>query len=382
MPKSNPDPVQTAFVVLSDLHFGNDLYEGPGTPLLYVPFSIYGSDRKVTRYLEGRCRGHFAPCVKRLPQYLAMLLWRLKRDGYQKDNFDLFILLGDQSTLTDERSYRFLREYLRQDEYETIDADGGGHSCLGLGIKQPEMLLAIPGNHDKLLRSTLNLYNNEFSRKLELKEEVRKQRCAIAVRQFGEREFIFILVDASTYCTEDLKLDASCRIHLAGGNVSRELREDVGIKLTALRNSGELDADLKLKTSFVEAMKILLVHYAVDGSQFGSGLEELVLPHSCEGLKALVDMLISEFQLGLVLHGHLHFPLLYNYNGVQVISATTATRVDKDSKTGFFMVKVFQGGTVLAEHHVWTGVDYTPDPDKSLSGSLGQFPGERGGKAA
>ena len=379
MPKSNP--IETAFVVLSDLHFGNDLYEGAGTPPLNVPVSIYGFDKKVARFFESRCRGHFPPCVKKLSQYLGTLLWRLKRDGYQRDNFDLFILLGDQSTLTDERSYKFLREYLSQDEYETTDADGGGHSCLGLGIK-PEMLLAIPGNHDKLLRSTLNLYRDEFSRKLELREEVREQRCSIAVRQFAGREFIFVIIDPSTYCIEDLKLDASSRDHLAAGNVSPELLEDVQIKLAAMRDSNKLDADVKLETSFAEAMKVLLVHYAVDDARFGLGLEELVLPHACEGLKALVDMLISEFQLGLILHGHLHSPLMYNYNGAQVISATTATRVDKGRKTGFYMIKVSQSGTVQAEHHLWTGIDYTLDPDRSLSGSLGRFPGERGGKAA
>jgi hypothetical protein len=82
-------------------------------------------------------------------------------------------------------------------------------------------------------------------------------------------------------------------------------------------------------------------------------------------------MMREKYQLSLALHGHLHRPLLYNFNDVQVISATTATRVDKSGKTGFFLIKVLDTGTIRAEHHVWTGVDYTPDPDQNLSRDVG-----------
>jgi folate-dependent phosphoribosylglycinamide formyltransferase PurN len=75
-----------------------------------------------------------------------------------------------------------------------------------------------------------------------------------------------------------------------------------------------------------------------------------------------------------VLHGHLHVPLLYNYNGVQVISVSTSTRVDENGQTGFYLIKVFDSGSIVAEHHLWTGVTYTPDPSNTLTKDLGYFP--------
>ena len=141
-----------------------------------------------------------------------------------------------------------------------------------------------------------------------------------------------------------------------------------------LREHGKLDAELKLKTNFNDAMKVLLVHYAIDERRFPSGLDEIILPHQCDGLGDLVDMMREEYQLSLAMHGHLHHPLLYNFNGVQVVSATTATRADKPGKTGFFLLKVLDSGTVRAEHHFWTGVDYTPDPDNTLSRDVGYLP--------
>jgi predicted phosphodiesterase len=367
--------LEHVFVVLSDLHFGNDLFESPTTPLLNVPIATYGlSGQKITKFFEDRCRGHSVACVRKLPRYLRMLLWQLRQDGYPESKFDLFILLGDQSTLAHANSYKFLREYIHQTEYETKDADGT-FTCAGLGVAASD-IIAIPGNHDKILRSSLTLYNNEFTRVLGLPEEVQPQRCTIAVRRFGEHEFVFILIEPSTYSDEDLKLGTDFRSHLAAGKVSEKLIEDVQTKLGILRDRGQLSADIKLQNSFSSAVKILLVHYAVDDTKFKSTLEEFVLPHGCEGLANLVDLLKVEFQLSLVLHGHLHVPMLYNYNGVQVISATTASRVDDARKTGFFLLKVFKSGNMVAEHHLWTGVGYTLDPDASLTRDVGYFPSQ------
>ena len=238
----------------------------------------------------------------------------------------------------------------------------------------PSDILAVPGNHDKLLQKSLDLYHEEFSRKAKIREEVRPQMCSIAIRSLAGREFIFILVEPSVYCKQDLKLGSDFRSHLAAGKVSAKLVEDVRTKLGILREHGKLDAELRLRTNFNDAMKVLLVHYAVDEGRFPSGLDEMVLPHQCDGLGDLVNMMREEYQLSLAMHGHLHHPLLYNFNGVQVVSATTATREDKPKKTGFFLLKVLDSGTIRAEHHYWTGVDYTRDPDKNLTNDVGRFP--------
>ena len=331
--------VETVFAVLSDFHFGNDLHEAPEVQLLNIPITYKDTTEKITRYFAAQCRGHEISCVKRLPRYLKTLLEELKDQGYQGKTFDLFVLLGDQSTLANEQSYRFLCEYLSQESYQTTDGYMT-YRCSGLEIA-PSQLLAIPGNHDKLLRKDLNLYHNEFTHWLNLPERLQPQRSSLSVRRFWGREFVFISIEPSIYCNEDLTLDGDTRKHLARGAVSKLLAEDVRTKLALLKQNRKLSADVRLEGSFSDAMKIMLVHYAVDLNQFDSGWAALVLPHECEDLGALVTALKEEFQLSLVLHGHLHQPLVYNQGGVQVISATTATRVDKNGKTGFFLLKVF-----------------------------------------
>src|SRR6266496_4614835 len=342
--------VDTTFLLLSDLHFGNDLFEAAGTQLLNVP--CFFSAQKLTTFFEERCRGHHLPCVKRLPRYLKLLLSDLKEEGYQGNEFDLLILLGDQSTLAHERSYKFLREYITQSLYETSDGDSKT-SCSGLAI-DPSNILAIPGNHDKLLRTSLNLYHDEFTRKVGIREKVRPQMCSIAIKRFAGREFVFILVEPSNYCKQDLKLGSDFRSHLAAGTVTKKLAEDLQIKLGILKQHGKLDAEVRLQGTFNDAVKILVVHYAVDDGQFSSGLQK-ILPHECDGLGNLVKALQEQYQLSMAMHGHLHQPLIYNFNDVQVLSAGTATRVDKGAKTGFFVVKVLDSGTIRAEHHIWNG---------------------------
>jgi hypothetical protein len=243
---------------------------------------------------------------------------------------------------------------------------GAFEPFLGKYIRMSEFIIG--------LRNSLLLYNNEFTAALGLKEHVEAQRCTLAVKIFGAREFIFILIDPSTYSETDLTIDKHWRNHLASGRVSKELTEDVRTKLTLLRDHRALGTDIKLEATFSSAIKILLVHYPVDETKFTSGLEGLVLPHGCEGIGELVNMLKSEFHLDMVFHGHLHVPMLYNYNGVQVVSVSTSTRVDDGHETGFYLIKVFDSGNVVAEHHLWNGINYTPDPNRALSKDLGYFP--------
>jgi 3',5'-cyclic AMP phosphodiesterase CpdA len=190
--------VQAAFVVLSDLHFGRDLVDAAELPPLNLSRLVkwIGKEEEVAQFFEQKCLGHSTPCVKKLPRYLNYLLQEMRDEGFERSCFDLFILLGDQATIADAQSYKFLRGYLSQPEYESRGADGGTY-CAGLNIANPDQIIAIPGNHDKLLRADLSLYNSEFTKKIKLTDTIEKRGSAIAVRSIGGRDFVFILVDAS-----------------------------------------------------------------------------------------------------------------------------------------------------------------------------------------
>ena len=117
----------------------------------------------------------------------------------------------------------------------------------------------------------------------------------------------------------------------------------------------------------------MLVHYAVDTTRLPrhKQWEERFLPHDCKGLDKLVRELKLKFQVGPVLHGHMHVPYLYNHDSTQVVSATTTC--ERGGPNGFFVIKFLDTGEIRAEHHLWNGVRFGPDPDTSLSKSIEMY---------
>jgi 3',5'-cyclic AMP phosphodiesterase CpdA len=365
--------IETMFLVLSDLHFGPDLYEPPEMALLSLSGMLgwVAKDTTVRNAFVKQCAGHDIACVKKLPFYLRFLISEAKNQGFERDTFDLCLLLGDQVTIPDARSYKFLRQYLTQQEYSTSDGYVD-YRCSGLGL-MGQQILAIPGNHDKLLRTNLDIYDREFNTPIELSERVAPQSCQLAIRKFDHREFVFILVDAGRYAATDLRFDGSSREHLAAGEVTSRLALQIREKLASLMDHGAVD-EASLEGSYEAAAKIILVHYPVDYERFKSvgDWQGKVLPHDCAGLPDMIQTIRKEFNLNMVLHGHLHRPMLYNYEGVQVVAATTAAQQGGDR--GFHVLKVSDTGQIHAEHHCWNGIAFAADPRDSVSGLITEFP--------
>jgi predicted phosphodiesterase len=361
--------IKSLFLVLSDLHFGRDLHLAPELPPLQITRTAkwFSKEKDIQRFVEQNCGGHSLACVSMLPYYLKTLLNEANREGFDNDNFDLCILLGDQATVPDPHAYKFLAEYLTQSRYETAE----GLACAGLNFRR-EQIIAIPGNHDKLLRQNLNIYQAEFSARLGI-PWINPGGSLLVTRLIGNDEYLFLLVDASVYSPDELVVDKGCRDHMARGKIPPTLRQEIVDKLTAIANGRPVD--LAMPTSGYErAIKIMLVHYAVDIQRLPrqKQWEERFLPHDCKGLDELVSELRAKFQFGPVLHGHMHVPYLYNHDGAQVVSATTTC--ERGGPNGFFVIKMLDTGEIRTEHHLWNGLRFAPDPDTSLSKSIEVYP--------
>jgi hypothetical protein len=183
--------------------------------------------------------------------------------------------------------YAFLRKYLTQEEYRCSDGYIE-YRCAGLGLKR-EQILGIP-NHDKLLLTNLDFYNSQFTQPIEASDDLVAQGCAVSVRKFGSREFVFVLADASRYATRELHLDMSARHHLASGEITQLLEENIVTKLRALKKGSPVERGLECY-SFDAACKILLVHYPVEPERFNQKMWDRGLPHGCEGLPEFVNKL-------------------------------------------------------------------------------------------
>lgn len=365
-------PIESIFLVLSDLHFGRDFHLPPELPPLEIMRMAkwFGKGKELTDFVEHNCGGHSFECVGMLPYYVNSLLRDVREnEGYvdeeHDDSFDLCVLLGDQATVPDPQSYTFLWQYLTQTRYTTAFEIG----CRGLGLAK-DKILAVPGNHDKLLRSNLDIYHQAFTEKLGV-PRVDPGKCVLVHRRIWQHEFLFLLIDPSVYApkNEELIFDLRCRDHLACGRVTPELSKEIKQKLNAIRQGDHVDG-VKLPCRYDDAIKVLLVHYAVDGSQLKGRPTwgETLLPHECIGLDKLVADLKTDFKFSLALHGHLHVPGLYRYHGVHVAAATTTS--EKKGPNGFFVLKLLDTGEIRAEHHRWTGKTFAPDPEPSLNRPL------------
>jgi calcineurin-like phosphoesterase family protein len=352
------DSLKTAALVLSDLHFGADLLREAEVPPLQFPWWRTLLAPSVRRYMEAKCKAHDIGILLCLPLYLKKVLHQLRLEGLGESKFTFYLLLGDMSTYANGSSYVFLRQYLSQTHY----SPQGLTKIQALDIPI-DRLVMIPGNHDKLLRTNLDIYFQQFAGPLSFPGPL-PMRSFFLTKKAGDTEFLFILVDASVYASIAENLDLSAREHLAMGRVSEELTRDIQTKLDQLKRGTSVDA-AELK-NYSQSRKILLVHYAVDDrAVLGSVLprDELVLPHSCVGLDNLVKDLSRD--LHLVVHGHLHCARIYNHHGVKVISATTTTQ--KNSKNGFFVLKFYDSGDLITEHHKWTGSGFVLDESRDLN---------------
>lgn len=352
------DNLKAAALVLSDLHFGADLLREAEVPPLQFPWWRTVLAPSVRRYVQAKCKAHDIGILLCLPLYLKKVLHQLRLEGFGNSKFDFYLLLGDMSTYANGSSYVFLREYISQTNY----SPQGLMSIQALGIPIDKLVM-IPGNHDKILRTNLDIYLQQFAGPLGLAGPL-PMHSFFLTKNVGDTEFLFILVDASVYASIAEKLDHAAREHLAMGRVSEELAQEIETKLDQLKHGAPVDA-AKLK-SYPLSRKILLVHYAVDDrAVLGSVLprDELVLPHSCIGLNNLIKNLSRDVHL--VVHGHLHCPRIYNHCGVNVISATTTTQ--KDGNNGFFVLKFYDSGDLLTEHHRWAGSGFVLDTNQDLN---------------
>jgi predicted phosphodiesterase len=291
----------------------------------------------------------------------------LRASGYRKEQFDLFVLLGDLATWADQPTYEFLTNYLCANEVQESDSLST-HKVRGLAISQ-ERLIAIPGNHDKMLRRDLSLYFEGFTRRTGLPDAPQPQQCYLVSKTIDDREMLFIQLEASIYGEEALRLDTAAIGLLARGKVTVAARDEIDRKLTALK-SGETVDSAEI-SSYANAWKVLVVHYSPDilATTGKRDPAELVIPHECAGLSELVRELRDDIHV--VLHGHLHYPAVYNLHGVPVVSVGTVTQLCREPrKNGFFLLKCFESGEVLTEHHVWHGTGFLQDSNPTLERPL------------
>src|SRR5260221_975910 len=356
--KNTNNRITASFVLFSDLHFGfhlqhaeHALYKLPKLHIKFAPARILAK-RLIQRYFEKRCIPHDFDVITALPAFL-----RHVQNKCGINDFDLYLLLGDLATWPYQRSYSLLCNYLTK--ADVADSYGGYvTSCKGLVIPASK-LIAIPGTHDKMLLSPLNFYNQSFCRPLGL-PDMPQSSTWFMHKKIAGIDFLFILVDANSYSScGDMAVDLSFRRHLACGRVSNPLIDELKRKFAELRQGNSVDG-VKL-VNFDQDVRIMLTHLVPSESEvlgLPERLLEFVLPHKCYGVKSLLKNLAGE--IDLLIHGHLHRPKVYAFDGTQVLSATTTSQIE--GYNGFYLLK-FHEREIVAESYKWMGNDFSLEED-------------------
>jgi hypothetical protein len=344
--------LKSALLFVSDLHLGPSLREE--TEILPLDWAswirLFGMLDDLDVFFTRHCASHNKAIVKALPRYLRSVLDKMQRhQGYARDTFDQCVFLGDLVTWPNPDAFSFFNEYVTRDRWVPAE----GHSPIaGLDFKHDEQhrqVTVIPGNHDKLLRQNLSLFDVHVRKPLDL-ETIAPQGATIIRRRVAHNDFAFLAIDASNYTrAPELRVDRSARRHLAAGHVSDELLDQVT----------KLAAELK----GTPGIRVLLIHYPVDfstASTLGGALCNRLFPHDVKDIEKLLAA-IPAGAIDFAAHGHLHNPGIYSHGGMSVLSVGTTFQLNSPVND-FYVVTVSETDQIRAEHHVWTKTGFRKDP--------------------
>jgi predicted phosphodiesterase len=302
-----------------------------------------------------------------LPRYLLSVLVNLKTRGLRGPDWSGYLFLGDQVTWPSYGALEFLLSYVTQEQVKDHDQIGD-YVCPGLKLKR-DQIIAIPGNHDKLMRSDLSIYHEQFSIPAELPPFPQPRRSYFVSRQFDNIEFLFVLVEASVFADTETEghLTLSSLKHLACGSLIDSLQDEIHSGLRHVREGRQVDEASVF--SFDRCIKVLVVHYAPDVlavTGAAPGVRDLIVSHACDGLAALVESLKG--QIDLVVHGHLHAPWVYAIGGIPIISVGSVSQ--RGQENSFCLLLAREGGELAVEYHKWTGTGFALDTRPDLTRPL------------
>lgn len=261
--------------------------------------------------------------------------------------FDRVVVSGDISTdATDEERFRFAHSFLTS----KLQTTGlyGPQAQIGLNI-QNDLLLCIPGNHDKMREVSLSRFNASFGHT--------PQECNyVQFVKKGKRSIIFIGMDSNAYVEGNIAL----------GEMDEARLSWLADVLLRMQTEGILAGDQPLTVDeCTGAIKCLLLHHHVCDLSFKKrwfnptrSFTKLV------GSDRLLKILKDRVQV--ILHGHEHYPTHFTEkeSGAVVVSAGTTSQWHKHAgHNSFYNLLFFNDGTLQIEEYVWNGSGFDSRQD-------------------
>jgi len=265
-------------------------------------------------------------------------------EGDISNGFDRIVVSGDISTdVTDDARFVFAHSFLTS-KMPLPGGTYGQQASIGLGLPN-NLLLCVPGNHDKMRETTPARFNGSFSQS--------PQRCSYVrvLKRFG-RALVFIGMDSNAYSEGNI----------ANGEMDQARLSWLSEVLNQMQTAGlSADQDRLSPDECKEAIKCLVVHHHVCDLSIKKRYFNLGRSFTwMNGSERLLKLISGRIQV--VLHGHEHYPthFIEKESGALIVSAgTTSQWQDKAGLNSFYSLTFYDNKSVQIEEFVWNGKGFT-----------------------
>jgi len=275
---------------------------------------------------------------------------RLNRDRFAKawpdqsplKFFDRVIVSGDISTdATDDDRFVFAHAFLTS-ETPLLSGVYAAQAAVGLNISN-DLLLTLPGNHDKMREATPARFNRAF--------ETSPERCNYfrALRRNG-KVIIFFVLDSNDYSEGNI----------AKGEIDSARLSWLAKQLTLLNTGLTIGEESFSADECFHAVKCLVLHHHVCDLSFRKRYFNLERSFTqMSGAESLLNLIAGKIHV--IFHGHEHYPTHFIEPGskaVLISAGTTSQWQGKPHKNSFYNVTFFTGNNIQIDEHVWDGKSF------------------------
>ncbi len=323
---------------LSDTHMGSHFEDGGGKNRQF-----WSAVRKDKAYVM---QAHDPNLLLLLPLELARIA-RLNRDQFSKawpdqvppKFFDKVIVSGDISTdATDDERFVFAHAFLTS-EMPLLSGVYATQAAVGLSIPN-ELLLTLPGNHDKMREKTPTRFNLAFGNS--------PQSCNYlsAFRRNGS-VIIFFVMDSNDY---------------GEGNIAKGEVDNARLSWLAkglnLLNTGLTTGEESFSADeCFHAVKCLVLHHHVCDLSIKRRYFNLERSFTrMSGADNLLKLITGKIHV--IFHGHEHYPTHFiepESKAVLISAGTTSQWQGKPHKNSFYNITFFTDNNIQIDEHVWNG---------------------------
>jgi 3',5'-cyclic AMP phosphodiesterase CpdA len=332
-----------SFLHISDLHLGAS-FEDCGKVERGTVWGRLKSKRLTMQ-------AHNQQILMQLPLTI-LRLWQIKKslfrvawaDEYEDHPFfDRVIVSGDISTAaTNIERFAFAFGYLTSRVPACRRSLYASQSGVGLRIDK-DILLCVPGNHDKMHETTLERYDSSFS-------QVPAACPYVHLIHRYSRDIVFLGLDSNDYSEGMIAAGAIDNSRLAWLTSRFQDMETIGLQ------DGEGRVSVEQCRKAIRCL--LLHHHPVDLSPW-KGWHSFDHFSILDGADKLLELIKG--RVDIVFHGHEHYPIYFPHSdtGTIIISAGSASEWNKKCRyNSLFTVTLFTDNTAEIQEYVWNGTDF------------------------